>query len=114
MKTVVVNLRLCPPAWRSDPRYVYCGRPGKGLLGSWGNPHPIGFCAICHARHDRETAIAAHRSDTLARWERDAAFRERLRRELRGKFLVCFCADPVRVVPCHCDIYAELAERIDP
>lgn len=39
--------------YRSDPNYVYIGRPSK-----WGNPHPaFGVCPLCKHQHSHAHAI---------------------------------------------------------
>lgn len=96
MSEVVVNARTSR-GWRLDPSSVYCGRPGP-----YGNPHKLGWCALCQVGHARGEAVAAFRRDSLARAS-DPAFKSHVER-LRGKRLVCFCAP----LPCHCDVYVEL------
>lgn len=104
-RTEVVNVRNLPPSWRGDPAYAYCGRASRGFAGRWGNPHAVGWCARCQARHDRDDAVDLHAQETRARYRLDPAFRAELE-SLRGRKLVCFCA-PAR---CHCDVYVELLE----
>lgn len=42
---------------KREPYTIYIGRPGP-----FGNPHPIGWCVRCRARHTRDDAIAAYRA----------------------------------------------------
>lgn len=103
--TTVVNIRDLAPGWERDPQYAYVGRPGRGLRGDYGNPHPVGppACALCRRWHRRGEAVEVFRSEAAERYRRDAAYRALVER-LRGKRLVCFCA-PER---CHGEVYVEL------
>ena len=65
---------------------VYIGR-GRGS--TWGNPYEIG------THGDRDEVIAAHKADLLANPEELV----RVRTELAGKSLVCFC----KPAACHGD-----------
>ena len=89
---MVVNLRTLAQGWRSDPRYVYIGRPSK-----WGNPFP-------GARYGRTEAIARHKAWIATQPELLAALPE-----LRGKLLVCFCAP----LACHGDTLLALSGGTD-
>jgi Domain of unknown function (DUF4326) len=69
---------------------VYIGRPSE-----WGNPFIIGV----HGDHD--TVVTLHRQ-----WVLDQpAFIQRIKTELKGKHLVCFC----KPKSCHGDILFDLA-----
>lgn len=70
---------------------VYIGRPGP-----WGNPFVIG------EHGDRAQVIAQYEAWLLAQPE----MVERMRRELRGRDLVCWCAP----LPCHGNIILRLLE----
>lgn len=90
MTTRVVNLHWTEP---EDRRYdVYIGRPSV-----WGNKYVIGRDGT------REEVIARHRRDVLA----SPDFVARLRRELTGKVLGCYCAP----LPCHGDTYVAICEQ---
>lgn len=85
---------MIPKVWnKRDPKTpkdaVYVGRPSK-----WGNPFKIGEDGT------REEVIAKYRA-------RLAEFRMLpiIRRELKGKHLVCWCAPK----PCHADVLLEFA-----
>lgn len=80
------------------PGAVYIGR-GRG--GSWGNQFTIGVDGT------REEVVAKHEA-----WVRSQPeLMERIRKELRGKDLVCFCAPHA----CHGDTYDAIAnEELDP
>lgn len=84
--TVVVHCK----ARRYD---VYIGRPGP-----WGNPFKIG------PRCTRDEAIARFESWVRGQPELVA----RVRRELRGKVLGCWCAPR----PCHGDVLARIADEV--
>ena len=109
MKTTVVNMRDCPDGWEKDPSYVYVGRPGQGLSGTWGNNHPIGRpCPTCKGReHNRTESIERFAQETRQFLANFPGFRTDLE-QLRGKFLVCFCKQAKFEVPCHADVYVEL------
>lgn len=67
---------------------VYVGRPSK-----WGNP----FVVV--TEDAREEAIELFRESITEE------FKAEIRRELRGKDLVCWCAPK----PCHADVLLEIA-----
>lgn len=69
---------------------VYIGRPSE-----WGNPFIIGV----HGDHD--SVIAQHRQMVLD----DSELIRHIKRELKGKHLVCFC----KPRSCHGDILFDLA-----
>ena len=74
------------------PGAVYVGRPSQ-----WGNPFKIG------PKGTRSLIIKDYR-DWL--WHPgNEALRQRVRAELRGKDLVCWCAPK----PCHADVLLEMA-----
>ena len=69
---------------------VYIGRGSK-----WGNPFRIGPDGT------REEVIAKYKEMVMG----NKQLQERIRRELRGKVLGCFCSPH----PCHGDILAQIA-----
>ncbi len=71
---------------------VYVGRPTK-----WGNPYLI------NERQSRADAIRRYRNDL----EASPILVAEVKRELRGKDLICWCAP----LPCHADILLEIANR---
>ncbi len=71
----IVNVRALPASWRSDPRYVYVGRPS-----CYGNPFRL-------SQYSRGEAIA--RFEIYARRNKYLIDKLHL---LDGKFLVCSCA----------------------
>ena len=109
-RTIVVNVRDCPPGWEDDPRYVYVGRRGVSNPGDYGNRHRIGLCFACDRDHDRHGAVAVHAEETRERFSCDPVYRDLVER-LRGKYLVCYCKRLDVDVPCHADVYVELVER---
>ena len=74
------------------PGAVYIGRPGK-----WGNSFVIGKDG------DRNTVVVRHEAKVLD----DPAMIAMIKKELRGKDLLCFCA-PLR---CHGEIYLRIANE---
>ena len=75
---------------------VYVGRPSK-----WGNSHPIGYCRRCVETHNREQAVAAFRRDC------DESDRQAIKKQLRGRDLICYCAP----LACHADVLLEIANE---
>ena len=102
-KTTVVNTRdLRPEDWTDQ--HIYIGRGGwwhrKRLPPStWGNHYRIGKDGT------REECVAKFRADFkgLEKYPEAMAY---VRQTFRGKILVCHCAP----LPCHGEIYAELAD----
>lgn len=74
---------------------VYIGRPGP-----WGNKYRIGPDGT------RAEVIAKHRADV----ENNPELMAKIRRELRGKVLGCYCAP----LACHGDVLAEIANEETP
>ncbi len=92
--------------WRMPENTVYVGRPSD-----WGNPFMVGeHRLVIHA--SRRTSLARVQSPEQAvalfrehcRWP--AVSGPRMRRELRGKNLACWC--PLDQ-PCHADVLLEWA-----
>ena len=75
---------------KRQPYDVYIGRPSP-----WGNPYRIGVHGT------RAQCIEAYRDELL----RDPKRLARVRAELRGKTLGCWCAPE----PCHGDVLLEVA-----
>ena len=69
---------------------VYIGRGSK-----WGNPYVIGKDGT------RAEVIAKHKADV----EADPEYMEMIKRELKGRDLICFCAPHA----CHGDTYLAIA-----
>lgn len=87
MLTRLVNLHWTEP---EDRRHdVYIGRPSI-----WGNPYVVGRDGT------REQVIARHTELVLGQPD----FVTRIRRELTGKVLGCYCAPR----PCHGDLYVAI------
>lgn len=74
---------------------VYIGRLRGGIPGWFGNPYRIGMDG------DRVAVIEKFRAYVLARPDHLT----KIRSELRGKDLVCWCAPE----PCHGDVLLEIA-----
>ena len=89
--------------WRMPPNTVNVARPGR-----YGNPHLIGDCTICGATHTRAEAVAEFR----AMLDDDPMLRARLREELAGKNLACWCRicdAQNNYCHCHADVLLSLA-----
>lgn len=85
---LVLNIHSDPPAAVSAG--VYIGRPSI-----WGNPFQIGKDG------DRAQVISKYR-----RWlQKQPDLIERMKRELKGRDLVCYCAP----LMCHGDVILEVA-----
>ena len=82
---------------------VYIGRPSK-----WGNPfsHKVGTLAK-YKVSSREDAVQKHKEWLDAFLAKDEDAINRLKSELRGKDLVCWC----KPAACHGDYLLELANR---
>lgn len=78
---------------KKAPYDVYIGRPS-----GYGNSFVIGKDGT------RLEVIAKHRAKVLA----DPALVARIKRELKGKVLGCWCAPE----PCHGDVLAEIANEV--
>lgn len=87
MTTVVVHCRRA----KYD---VYIGRPSK-----WGNPFQINP----RVGRNRTECIQLYREFV----ERNPWLIEKIKKELKGKILGCWCAP----LPCHGDVLAEIAEK---
>jgi hypothetical protein len=85
---------------------IYCGRPGKGQSGYYGNPHPIGFCKICDCVHNRDSSIDSFIIYFKDRINKDVEFKKNIQ-SLKNKVLGCFCKNSSHEVRCHCDIYID-------
>lgn len=103
--TKVINIKDAPAGWKTNPDYVYIGRPGKGMKGKWGNP----FVLSNDTEDERVAMYEAYRKWTL----RDPAYLAEAVTELSGKTLVCFCKPKL----CHGDWLAhfiDMTERLRP
>lgn len=76
--------------WRAPEGVVYVGRPTR-----WGNPFDW-------QRHGHEGAVALFRRHLLG----SDALMATVKRELRGKDLMCWCPPDK---PCHADVLLEVA-----
>lgn len=86
-------------------RYVYCGR-GQRNLGDWGNRYShlkSSVPGVVHVK-TREEAVANHRKEVLD----DELLVARIREELKGKVLGCFCPLGVKG-GCHADTLVAIA-----
>ena len=78
-------------------------RPGEE--GWLGNPHPIGWCAICGREHTREDCIEEFRKDFYEKLSRDPEFKMAVL-SLKGKRLGCYC----KPKKCHGDVIRDYIE----
>lgn len=84
------------PGWRTPPGAVYVGRPTR-----WGNPYRVGKNA-----KSRDEAVDLFELFTL----QTPSFCDEVRRELRGRDLVCWCTEGQ---PCHADVLLEIANATE-
>jgi hypothetical protein len=98
--TRVVNIK------HGEKYDVYCGRPGKGESGYFGNPHVVGFCQICNVEHRRGEAIEAFKPYFYDRIKNDSNFLSKVL-ALKDKTLGCFC----KPLACHCDIIVDYLDN---
>lgn len=78
---------------------VNCARPGR-----WGNPFVVQFDP--HSDYSPQTALDAVKM--YRAHVNKGLIRIKIRAELRGKNLACFCKPGD---PCHCDVLLELANK---
>ncbi len=90
-KKWVVNLRTKE---RFD---VYIGRMSNSDPGEWGNRYVVGVDGT------REECVLKHRRDVM----KNPAFIRKIRKELKGLVLGCFCAP----LACHGDTLAKIANE---
>ena len=83
--------------WRMPTNTVNVARPGK-----YGNPHKIGLCPVCGVDHTRDEAIAELRAEI----EGDPMLQARIREDLAGKNVACWCR---LNEACHGDVLLEWA-----
>lgn len=99
MTTTVINIKDAPADWLDRPdEFVYIGRKGKGLKGTFGNPYRV-------TKGDEKglgLSLKAFRSYMMLKLNTDIEFFEQVM-DLHGKTLVCFC----KPKPCHGDVIAE-------
>ena len=85
--------------WRMPENTVYVGRPSY-----WGNPYE------CDSQSkDRAYLVRLFRA-YLNRHEQ-SEMRRRIKSELRGKNLACWCPPDA---PCHADVLLEIANGAEP
>ena len=106
-ETEIVNLA-------NDPYDEYIGRGIKyhthmmtgdiepGEEGWLGNPHPIGWCDICHEYHSRDECIAQFKKDFYNKINAEPGFKNSVLK-LKGKCLGCYC----KPQNCHGDVIKE-------
>jgi hypothetical protein len=83
--------------YRTPPNTVYVGRSTR-----WGNPYIVGNGATA------AQCVALYRLLWTEFLDREPDARERLKRNLGGKNLSCWCALDK---PCHADVLLEMANR---
>lgn len=82
--------------WKMPANTIYVGRPTR-----WGNPNDWRAAG-------RAEAVAAYRAQWLDFFIKDPEALPRLKRNLGGKNLACFC--PLDQ-PCHADVLLELSNK---
>ncbi len=99
MATTVINInQLALPRSGQAPKYFYCGR-GSDFGNPWSH---LPYSQARYIVKTREEAINNHRE-----WlKTQPALIARIRNELRGRVLGCFC----KPEPCHCDTLAFVAD----
>lgn len=98
MKIIIYNKRALGP---TPPNSVYVGRPTK-----WGNP--FSHMESSHAMHIVPSRAAAIRA--YSKWihaPEQSKLRADMRRELKGKHLICWCAP----FACHAEIIRDIANK---
>ncbi|WIM94302.1 DUF4326 domain-containing protein [Actinoplanes oblitus] len=88
---------------------IYVGRAAPGLKASpFHNGHKVGgTCRICGRTHDRADSVTTYSRELAADPERI----ERVRAELAGADLACWCSLDG---PCHGDVLIRVAAGADP
>ncbi|HVI40388.1 MAG TPA: DUF4326 domain-containing protein [Anaerovoracaceae bacterium] len=96
-----------PKVWnKRDPNTpkdaVYVGRPSK-----WGNPFKIGgpVPGLPGVKMDRQMAVAEFQN--MLEDPANSALVQSIKKELKGKDLVCWCAPAL----CHASILLEIANK---
>ena len=92
--TRVINIRHLSSANRAILRtgtgmYIYVGRSASGGLGPWGNKYshlPSKIPGTIHVS-SRMEALLRHKADV----DQDPELQEKIKAELRGSVLVCWC-----------------------
>jgi len=107
-RTTVINIKDAPEGWEQDERYVYigreCRRGGHDLDASpFANPYRVNDPDPDDRNRpmDRQRCIDLFREALCNCPE----LVERIRTELPGKTLVCWC----KPLPCHGDVIAAIA-----
>lgn len=111
-KTKIIPIYKAPVGWKEDPNYVYIGRSNfrEKLRDEWGNPIVKGEkCRVCDKVHIEDGSTLVCYEAALLHSLRDSAFEEKVR-NLHGKTLVCYCADPNK---CHGSILAKYARLLN-
>lgn len=85
--------------WKMPPNTVYVGRPTK-----WGNPYFI----ASRSGLDRREAVIRYRAWVNVCNHLSIIDIPRIKAELRGKNLACWCPEDK---PCHADVLLEIANR---
>ena len=96
--TKVINIKDAPKNWEANPDYVYIGRSGKGMDGSWGNPITLASCG-----GDRDLCLKKYKAWFEQEFCSDIDRLHGMIESLKGKTLVCFC----KPLACHGDVIAE-------
>lgn len=87
--------------WKMPENTVYVGRPTK-----WGNPYLIS--SRINQGLDRQEAVNRYRAWVMACNHLSTLDVKRIKAELRGKNLACWC-NPY--LPCHADVLLQIANE---
>lgn len=79
--------------WRMPKGAVYVGRPSE-----WGNPFKLW--------HETQREMVVRMYRRMLMHKEKAKYRAKIRRELKGKTLACWCS---LSKPCHADVLLEIA-----
>ena len=91
--TRVIHIKDAPAGWRTDPHFVFIGRPSY-----LGNPYRIG------AHGNRQAVIAKYREHLKQlRADDPQHFDDYMEVVVKGSVLVCYC----KPLACHGDVLIE-------
>ena len=94
MMTTRTQITWRKPGGKKPAGTVLVARPSR-----WGNPFTV-------AEHGQEMAVNLFRQ--WIQKPEQAAYRAKVRDELSGKALACYCAAHL---PCHADVLVEVADQ---
>jgi hypothetical protein len=101
--TQVINVHHYGGVDKLPPGSVYIGRPS-----SHGNPY-----SMESGKFSREECVAFHRIDLYEQLTRDNKYLSKLKAELEGKLLGCWCKNPKHEIACHGDNFVHIFKDIN-